>query len=137
MRVGLVRFGITLLSTALLAWGGCGTSRIVENRETPVHVWLTIPAMAAQGGQVQALVYVGSHKVVEGPVVFPQGVSTVNLPTAFLPAGDKRVSVVLDGGRRAANDAVDIQQESWIQIIVEGGRIRIRHEDEQPNPAGG
>lgn len=128
--------GAALAAVVLLACG-CGTTYDVERRETPVHVWLTAPDLAAGGGQLDALIYVGPYKVVQGPVHFPRGGPTVNLPALFIRTGQRVVSVVIDRGRLSTTQTVEIQQESWIQIVVRGGGIAIRVHEQQPDPWGG
>lgn len=115
--------------------GSCTTSYDVENRETPVHVWLTAPGLSQEGGTLDALIYVGAHKVVEGPVRFPAGVPTIMLPTVYLRSGETLVSAVIDRGRLAAREEVEIDGEGWVQITV-GQGITIRHDDSQPSPWG-
>ncbi|MDJ0974975.1 MAG: hypothetical protein QNJ98_10985, partial [Planctomycetota bacterium] len=116
-----------LLLLTLVAGPGCQTTWGVENRETPVHVWITAPGLAQQGGTLQALVYVGAEKVVEGPVRFPQGVPTIMLPTAYVRAGDRLVSAVIDGGRLVAREEVEIEGEGWVQIVVGPNGVGINY----------
>lgn len=125
-----------LLGLVLLLCAGCRTSWGVENREVPVHVWLTAPGLATQGGTLQALVYVGSEKVVEGPVRFPAGVPTIMLPTAYVRAGDRLVSAVIGGGRLVAREEVEIEGESWVQIVVGPTSVGITYSETQPSPWG-
>lgn len=132
-RVAWVFLG--LVSAAGLS-ASCSRTWDVERRETPVHVWLTVPELAANGGQVNALIYVGPYKVVQGPVVFPKGGPTVNLPTLFIRSGERIVSGVVDRGRASATATVVIEDETWIQITVRGNTMSIRKADEQPSPWG-
>lgn len=115
----------------------CSHTWDVERRETPVHVWLTAPELARAGGQLSALVYVGPYKVVQGPVQFAEGGPTVNLPTLFIRSGEREVSAVIDRGRASARTTVEIEDESWIQIIVTGNAVSIRKTEAQPSPWGG
>lgn len=127
----------TLLSIlTVLALGACSTTAEVEGRETRVNVWLTVPSLAQEGGRIDALIYVGPYKVVEGPVDFPKGTPTVNLTPLFIGAGSRDVSAVLGNGRHSARDTVNIQQESWIRVALIDGRLRIDFDDEQPDPWG-
>ncbi|MDJ0523205.1 MAG: hypothetical protein QNJ90_14135 [Planctomycetota bacterium] len=125
---------LTVLSLLLLA--ACSTTAEVEGQQTRVNVWLTVPSLAENGGRIEALVYVGPYKVVEGPVDFPKGTPTVNLPPLFIGAGSREVSAVLGGGRFSARESVSIERESWIQIVLTGNSVRIDFDDEQPNPWG-
>jgi hypothetical protein len=120
----------------VLALGACSTTAEVEGRETRVNVWLTVPSLAQEGGRIDALIYVGPYKVVEGPVDFPKGSPTVNLTPLFIGSGSRDVSAVLGGGRYSARDTVQIEQESWIRVTLVDGRLRIDFDDEQPDPWG-
>lgn len=131
--------GRLLLVLALaLAAPACGSNATfeVEGRETPVHAWLTVPHLAEAGGRIDALIYVGPHKVVQGPVVFPQGSPTVNLPPLYIRAGTYDVAAVLDGGRFSVRERITVVRESWVQVVLRGGRIRIDYDDRQPDPWG-
>ncbi len=121
---------------AVLTVSACTSTSEVEGRETRVNVWLTVPHLAKEGGTIEALIYVGPYKVVEGPVDFPKGSPTVNLPPLFIGAGPRDVSAVLAGGRFSARDAVTIEGESWIRITLLDGSLDIDLEDEQPDPWG-
>jgi hypothetical protein len=116
---------LPLLALAALVAAGCRTSWTVENRDTPVHVWLTSPELAATGGTIRALVYVGSHKAVDGPVTFPRGVENVVLAPLRMPSGNKRVSVVVDGGRLSTATDVDVVGPTWIRATVTSRGIAI------------
>ena len=89
------------------------------------------------GGRIHALIYVGSYKVVEGPVEFRAGVPTVALPTVYMNVGDVTVSAVLAGGSITATRSVEIEGESWIEVIVKARGVRIVHSETQPLPSGG
>ena len=129
---------ILLMLLLALAAPACGSRSTfdVENRETQVNVWLTVPDLCNRGGSVEALIYVGPYKVVQGPIVFQQGSPTVNLPPLFIRAGRYDVAAVLDGGRYSVREQIDITRESWVQVILSGGRIRIDYSDRQPDPWG-
>lgn len=129
---GLLALAIVLLAPA------CGSTSTfeVENRETQVNVWLTAPDFCATGGRVDALIYIGPYKVVQGPVEFPQGTPTVNLPPVFIRTGCYDVAAVLDGGRYSVRERIDITREGWVQVILRGGRIRIDYDEKQPDPWG-
>ncbi len=118
----------------LLLLAACSTTSDVEGRETRVNVWLTAPHLAKDGGTLEALIYVGPYKVVEGPVAFPKGTPTVNLTPLFIGSGSREVSVVLAGGRFSARETVQVERESWIQVVLVDGRVGIKLEDEQPDP---
>lgn len=122
-----------LLATALLLPAACAHDFTVENRETPVHVWLTAPDLANTGGTLDALIYVGAEKAIEGPVRFPPGVLHVALPTLYVTSGDRVVSAVLEGGAISATDEVDIDGETWIQVTVQRRGVTIRDLDRPPN----
>lgn len=121
------------LLLGVVALGACSSHPYrVEEREVPVHVWVTAPEQAAAGGTLQALVYVGPTKVVEGPLSFERGRPTIELPTAHVRAGPVAVSAVLDGGAIAASDRPEIERESWVEITVRGRSATLRISDEQP-----
>ena len=125
-------FGAALLIGAVLLCA-CKHDFTVEDRETPVHVWLTAPDLGKTGGRIDALVYVGPHKVVEGPVEFRAGVPTVALPTVFLNVGDVTVSAVFAGGSIAATGSIEVEGESWVQVVVRGRTARILHSETEPS----
>ena len=127
-----------LLTTAVLALlaPACAHHYDVEARETRVNVWLTVPALAEQGGRMDALIYVGPYKVVQGPVVFTKGSPTVNLPPLYIREGTRDVAAVLDGGRYSVRESIEIHDESWIQLILRDGRLSVLYDDEQPDPWG-
>jgi len=119
-----------------LALAACATTSEVEGRETRVNVWLTVPRLAKEGGTIQALIYVGPYKVVEGPVDFPKGTPTVNLTPLYIGAGPRQVSAVLAAGRFSARASVTIEKESWIHITLVDGALDIDLTDEQPDAWG-
>lgn len=114
----------------------CHTTFNVEGRETPVHVWLTAPDMPPGGGTVDALIYVGPEKVVEGSVHFPAGTKTINFPLVRVRMGDTLVSAVVRRGTVAARETFEVEGESWVQVLVRGGTVELRFDDQQPNPFG-
>ncbi len=128
---------LPLLTLLALGLAACSTTYGVENREVPVHVWITAPHLAEQGGTLQALIYVGSEKVIDGPVRFPQGVPTITLPTAYVRAGDRLVSAVVGTGRLSAREEVEIEGEGWVQVVVAPNSVGIGHSETQPSPWGG
>lgn len=132
----LLLLALLLLPPALLT--GCSNpAYLVEQREVPVHVWLSAPDLAAQGGSVQALIYVGPQKVVEGPVRFEAGRGTVELPSAYVRAGEVTISAVLDGGSASASDRVEIGSEAWVHVTLRGRAASLRvSETQPPMPAG-
>lgn len=133
----LPRSAALLAVAATVLLSACGSHPYrVEEREVAVHVWLTAPDLAAQGGSIDALVYVGPAKVVEGPVRFEAGKPTVALPTAYVRAGTVSVSAVLGGGVSATNDRVAIEGESWVQVTLRGRAATLRVSEEQPDPTG-
>jgi hypothetical protein len=114
----------------------CAHSFDVEGRETQINVWLTVPHLAKEGGTIDALVYVGPYKVVQGPVVFAKGSPTVNLPPIFIRAGAYDIAAILDGGRFSVRENLDIEDESWVQVVLRENRITLEYDDEQPDPWG-
>jgi len=114
----------------------CAHSFDVEARETRINVWLTVPHLAKEGGTINALIYVGPYKVVQGPIVFEKGSPTVNLPPLFIRSGSYDVAAVLDGGRFSVRENLDIEDESWVQVILRDTRISLEYDDEQPDPWG-
>ena len=121
--------GMVLVGLAVAA---CAHDYDVENRDTPVHVWLSAPDLGAESRVVNALIYVGSEKAVEGPVRFPPGVAHVRLPTLFMTTGDKTVSAVIQGGALSATDEVEIEGESWVQVVVRQRSVEIVFREEEP-----
>lgn len=136
-RAAALLAGLAALLGPLAALAGCANpAYLVEQREVPVHVWLTAPDLAAGGGSVSALIYVSSSKVVEGPVRFEPGQATVVLPTAYVRAGTLTVSAVLEGGAATASDRVEVEGEAWVQVIVRGRSASLRVSENQPSTAG-
>jgi hypothetical protein len=123
-----------LLLLALAAVGAlaCAHDFTLENRETPVHVWLSAPDLQVAGGEVDVLIYVGAEKVVEGPVRFPPGVASIVLPTVFVTAGKKTVSAVVRGGTSSATREVGVPGEMWVQILVRGRTVTISSSSQAP-----
>jgi hypothetical protein len=127
------RLLVVAIVLASLAGGGCANDFALANRETPVHVWLTAPELAAGAGQaITALVYVGGDKVVDGPVAFPPGVPHVAFPVLYVNAGTRTVSAVLGGGAASATKEVKVAGETWIEVVLEGGQVEIRSSDREP-----
>lgn len=137
MRSGFHRAAAVLAVLATAGLSGCGTTFDLERRETPVHVWLTVPAYARTGGVVEADITVGPYRVVQGPVTFPRGTPTVALPSLYIRAGGYTVSARLQGGQVRASQVVGIEGESWIQIVVSGRSASIEVLEEQPDSRGG
>ncbi len=130
---------ILVLASGALALGApaCASHSFdVEGRETQINIWLTVPHLAAEGGTIDALVYIGPYKVVQGPVVFEKGSPTVNLPPLFIRSGAYDVAAVLDGGRFSVRENLDIEDESWVQVVLRDNRITLEYDDEQPDPWG-
>lgn len=134
-RLAAIRAPILLLGLSLFA-PACAHDYTVENRDTPVHVWITAPDFDAKGGTFTALVYVGGQKAVEGPITFEPGKPTVALPSIHLRTGTVPVSAVLFDGAVSVTENVGIEQESWVQIVVRGKTATIRATEEQPSPRG-
>ena len=128
---------LACLALVLCAWlPACRTTYNVEGRETPVHVWLTAPDMPASGGTIDALIYVGPQKVVEGPVHFPAGTKTINFPAVRVRMGETLVSAVVRRGTVAARETFDVEGEGWVQVLVRGSTVELRFDDQQPSPFG-
>ena len=136
MRRPLLRTAALLMAVVGLLTACRSHAYRVEQREIPVHVWLTAPDLAQTGGSMSALVYVGSQKVVEGNVTFEPGRPTVALPTAYVRAGSTPVSAVLGGGTASVDDSFGVDSESWLQITVRGRTASLRFSERQPNPEG-
>ena len=124
---------------AILGGGsaGCASHTYrVEERDVPVHVWITAPDLATSGGTLPALVYVGSQKVVEGNVTFEPGKPTVRLPTAYVRAGPTQVSAVLGDGALSASQSFGVQDEAWLQVMVRGRAATLKFTKNAPDPLG-
>jgi len=133
----LVILALLLIAALALTVSGCGSHSFdVEDRQTRVNVWLTAPAVAAQGGSIDALIYVGPYKVVEGPVDFPQGVNTVILPPIYIRGGQRKVSVVLAGGRYKATSNINVRRESWLDITLRNRALRVNFMEGEPSRIG-
>ena len=137
-RPRLLGLLILLLAPALLA--GCSTAWTVENRETPVTVWLTAPELAAQGGMVDLRVEIGSRIAVDGPVQFPQGIQNVVLPRVHLPAGSHPVRVTVRGGTlgprdgrpRCAQGQTMASGNTWVRVTMTRAGVSIACAGEEP-----
>jgi hypothetical protein len=116
----------------VLALSACAHDYLVEDRRTPVHVWLSAPEIGAHGGRIEALVYVGAEKVVEGSVAFAPGVSTVTFPTIHVNRGSRLVQVVLARGAMTSSQEVNVDGETWIHVTLSRGAVTIASDDEQP-----
>jgi hypothetical protein len=123
--------GLLLLLGAGLA-PGCAHSYDVENRDTPVHVWISAPELAAAGGTLVLKVEVAGQVLADGPVAFPSGAPTVELPLARVRTGAVPVAVTVDGGRVRAQQSVGVPNESWIRVVVRGAAVSISSYREQP-----
>ena len=121
-----------LLLAACAASVSCAHDYILENRETPVHVWLSAPDLEDRDATVDVLVYVGAEKVVQGPVRFPPGVGHVVLPTVYVTAGKKTVSAVVRGGTASATTDIGVEGETWVQIVVRGRSVTIGSGEQAP-----
>jgi hypothetical protein len=127
---------VALLVAATALGAGCSTRFDVERRETPVHIWLSIPGLATSGGQVDADIAMGPYRVVRDVVTFPRGVPTVELPTVYAREGAYVMAVRLARSGIAVQQTVEIEGESWIQIVVTGQSVEIDVDDNQPEPPG-
>lgn len=124
---------LPIVGSLLLGLGAaCAHDYKLENRETPVHVWLSAPELQPQGGTVDVLVYVGAEKVVQGPVRFPPGVGNIVLPTVYVTAGRKTVSAVVRGGASSATSQIGVEGETWVQIVVRGRTVTIASGEQAP-----
>jgi hypothetical protein len=128
--------GASLLLLALLASTACTHDYVLEARDTPVHVWITAPELATQGGTLSALVYVGGQKSVEGLITFEPGKPTVALPSVHVKAGTQPVSAVLFDGQVSVTESVSVEEECWVQILVRGKAASLRVTEQQPSPQG-
>ncbi|MGE0193215.1 MAG: hypothetical protein AB7T63_14365 [Planctomycetota bacterium] len=127
-----------LAAACVLAAGllGCSSDFTVERRESPVHVWLSVPGRAVAGGQVHAEVSLGPYGVVRDVVSFPRGVPTVELPTVYVRDGAYIAAVRLRELGVAVQQAIEVEGETWVTITVDGRSVRIATEETQPDPSG-
>ena len=133
----LLRFRTLVLATCLvLGVSGCGHTFDVEGRQTRVNVWLTAPALAERGESLEALIYVGPYKVVDGPVEFPAGINTVILPPVYLRQGSHKVSVVLAGGTFTSDRSIGVTRESWLDITLRNRVLNIGYVEGEPSRIG-
>jgi hypothetical protein len=130
------RLASALAGLLALVTAACAHDFTVENRETPVHVWLSAPDLGQAGGTIDALIYVGARKVVQGPVTFPPGTTHVSLPTVHVPTCPTTASAVLRGGALTAPRQIRVVGESWVQVVVRGDTVTIEYFREQPNVCG-
>jgi hypothetical protein len=121
-----------LSALALLLLAGCAHDFGVERRETPLHLWLTVPDAAARGGRVHAEVRVGPYEVVAGPVEFPPGVTTVRLPTQYLAARTYPLVASFGGGRVRTSASVPLGGETWAHIVLRGAAASVSVSGEEP-----
>lgn len=127
--------GLLLLALlGLLGLPGCAATYSLEDRDTPVHVWISAPGLAAQGGRLPALVYVGGQKAVDGEIAFQPGLPTVVLPSLTVKSGPVRVSAVLFDGATSVQDDIEVEGECWVQVVVRGTSAVLFVSEQQPNP---
>ena len=124
-------FAALLVAASLSACGG--NKYVVEDRDTPVHVWLAAPAAMAADVATHVLLYVGDRKVMDGPVRFPAGQTSLELPTVYMPAGERAVSVVIGGGQSAARGTAKIRHATWILVTIRGMAADISVSDKEPS----
>ena len=124
-----------LVTTACLA-GSCASDFTLENREVPIHVWLSAPGFANGGGTMHSRIYIGRSRSVDDVVRFPKGSPTVNLPSVYLRTGPKTVTAEFGRGQIRVRKQVEVEGECWIQITVAGQEASIVVFDEQPSPWG-
>ena len=129
-RVPLLAVAVACLAATLAS---CSGHYVVEDRDTPVHVWLEAPAAMQADVATHLLIYVGDRKVMDGPIRFPAGQPRIELPTAYMPGGDKTVSVVVGGGRVAAQGTVKIRHATWILVTVRGASAEIGFSPKEPD----
>jgi hypothetical protein len=110
---------------------GCAHDFRIEERDTPVHVWVSAPA-GAGGTRIPGLVYLGAHKILDGTLTFPPGVSTVVLPTVHVDAGRHALRAVFAGGSITLEEDVVVSKESWVHLTVAAGGVTARTTDEEP-----
>lgn len=123
------------VAVALVApLAGCGTSYTLPDRETPVEVWVEVPATTATPFATNLLVYVGDRKAVDGPVRLGAGEVRRRVATITMRGGKQDVSVVMDG-RAVATANVKIEHRAWIVITVSGDGARIASVDREPGTA--
>lgn len=132
MRCAAARAAVLL--AGLLALAGCAGTYSLEDRDTPVHVWITAPDVAAAGGTLPALVYVGGQKVVDGTIAFQPGLPTVVLPSVTAKTGPTRVSAVLFDGATSVQEDIEVEGECWVQVVVRGSSAVLFTSEQQPNP---
>ncbi len=130
LRAALLLLGLL----APLGLASCAGTYSLEDRETPVHVWITAPDVAAQGGTLPALVYVAGVKAVDGPITFQPGLPTVVLPTVSVKSGPVRISAVFLDGATSVQDDVEVEGECWVQVVVRGRSAALFTSEQQPNP---
>lgn len=123
-----------LLLPAVLWLAGCSATYSLEDRDTPVHVWISAPDVAARGGRLPALVYVGGQKAVDGEIAFQPQLPTVVLPSLTVKSGPVRVSAVLFDGATSVQEDIEVEGECWVQVVVRGSSAVIFASEQQPNP---
>jgi hypothetical protein len=122
---------LAALALVALALAACERAYRLEDRETPVHVWLEAPAAAQGEVTTHVLLHVGDLKVLDGPVRFPAGQPRVELAPVYMPAGSRAVSVVVDG-RTAGRDTAKLKHATWILVSMRGNGVAISVHDREP-----
>jgi hypothetical protein len=120
-----------LLFAALAA---CRHDYGVERREAQVHVWLDVPAARSSAQAVDLAVAVGGRTVADGRFDFPGGQTLIELPTAYVAAGNTTV-VVTRGGRTVASTAVRVDHVAFVRVRVDGGAVSVTQERREPGSA--
>jgi hypothetical protein len=114
-----------------LAAMACSHAYVVEDRETPVHVWLEAPAAVQGDVATHVTIHVGDRQVLDGPVRFPAGQTRIELPTVYLKAGERNVSVAI-GGRAAARETAKVRHATWILVSIRGAAADVSVHDREP-----
>jgi hypothetical protein len=125
-----------VLALAAVATVGCGHTFEVEGRQTRMNIWLTAPTLCERGESIDAVIYVGPYKVVDGPVSFPKGINVVILPPVYVRQGNHKVTAVLGGGKFSAEQTIGVQREGWLDITLRDRVLNIVHSETEPSRIG-
>jgi hypothetical protein len=132
LAAALAALGLALAGLAALP--GCRHAYGIEERESPVHVWIDVPAARTADQTVELTVTVGGLAAARGTYLFPAGRPRQEMPPLYLRAGSHPV-VVTRGGRVVASDTVPVGHVTWIVVTVDGAGASVARSRAEPGTA--